>query len=94
MFDEINQSATPAEEGAYALDHNDVAAILKAVDTKDRAQLIALMEPLHAADTADLLEQISASERSRLIRLCDHAFDGDILSELDESIREEVIGVL
>ena len=33
-------------------------------------------------------------DRSRLIRLYDREFDGDILSELDESIREEVIGVL
>jgi magnesium transporter len=52
------------------------------------------MEPLHAADIADLLEQINAFDRSRLIRLYDREFDGDILSELDESIREEVIGVL
>jgi magnesium transporter len=94
MLDEMDQSATQAEDGAYTLGRKDVASILYAVDIEDRAQLIALMEPLHAADIADLLEQINAFDRSRLIRLCDHAFDGDILSELDESIREEVIGVL
>ncbi|MEO1363667.1 MAG: magnesium transporter, partial [Pseudomonadota bacterium] len=82
------------EDGDYALGRKDVAAILYAVDIEDRAQLTALMEPLHAADIADLLEQINAYDRSRLIRLYDREFDGDILSELDESIREEVIAVL
>jgi magnesium transporter len=52
------------------------------------------MEPLHAADIADLLEQINAFERSKLIRLYDREFDGEILSELDEAIREEVISLL
>ena len=52
------------------------------------------MEPLHQADIADLLEQVNAYDRARLIRLYDREFDGEILSELDESIREEVIGIL
>lgn len=52
------------------------------------------MDPLHPADIADLLEQINAFDRMRLIKLYDKEFDGDILSELDESIREEVIGIL
>ncbi|MEO0670102.1 MAG: magnesium transporter [Pseudomonadota bacterium] len=82
------------EDSDYALGRKDVSAILYAVDIEDRAQLTALMEPLHAADIADLLEQINAFDRSRLIRLYDREFDGDILSELDEAIREEVIAVL
>ena len=71
-----------------------MAAILYAVDIDDREKLIELMEPLHAADIADLLEQINPFDRARLIRLYDKEFDGDILSELDESVREEVISVL
>ena len=83
-----------SEEAAYALERKDVSAILYAVDIEDRAQLTTLMEPLHPADIADLLEQINAYDRSRLIRLYDREFDGEILSELDEAIREEVIAVL
>ncbi|QOL81568.1 magnesium transporter [Pseudooceanicola spongiae] len=82
------------EEGAYALTRKTVAAILFAVDTDNREQLVELMEPLHAADIADLLEQINAFDRRRLVRLYDKEFDGEILSELDESIREEVITLL
>ncbi|MEP1963559.1 magnesium transporter [Tateyamaria sp.] len=86
--------AAAAEDTGYVLERKDVSAILYAVDIEDRTQLTKLMEPLHAADIADLLEQINPFDRSRLIRLFDREFDGEILSELDESIREEVIGVL
>ncbi|UOA26344.1 magnesium transporter [Pseudosulfitobacter sp. DSM 107133] len=79
---------------AYELDRKAVSAILYAVDIEDQAKLIELMEPLHPADIADLLEQVNSFDRSRLIRLYDREFDGDILSELDESIRDEVIAVL
>ncbi len=86
--------AETASDDAYALNPKAVMAILYAVDTEDRAALIAAMEPLHAADIADLLEQINPHDRARLIRLYGQEFDGDILSELDESIREDVIGML
>ena len=79
---------------AYQLDRKAVSAILYAVDIEDQAKLIELMEPLHPADIADLLEQVNAFDRTRLIRLYDREFDGDILSELDESIRDEVIAIL
>jgi magnesium transporter len=83
-----------AERQAYKLEPKTVASVLYAVDVDDREKLTELMEPLHAADIADLLEQINAFDRSRLVRLYDREFDGEILSELDESIREEVIAVL
>ncbi|MBY6004881.1 magnesium transporter [Salipiger bermudensis] len=82
------------DDDAYALRPKNVTAILYAVDTDDREQLVALLEPLHPADIADMLEQINAFDRMRLIKLYGKEFDGDILSELDESIREEVIRTL
>ncbi|QUJ77040.1 magnesium transporter [Sulfitobacter albidus] len=92
--DVMTQPETEAEREDYTLSQRDVSAILYAVEIDDRAKLIELMEPLHAADIADLLEQINAFDRARLIRLYDREFDGDILSELDESIRDEVIALL
>ncbi len=96
MSDDQTIEAPEAEEAedAYSLDRKAVAQILFAVDREDRDELVALMDPLHPADIADLLEQINAFDRMRLIKLYDKEFDGDILSELDESIREEVIGIL
>lgn len=91
---QISEDQERPEEESYTLDRKVIAAILFAVDTDDRAQLVDLMEPLHAADIADLLEQINAYDRRRLIRLYDKEFDGEILSELGDSVREEVIALL
>ena len=87
-------SEPPRDEDAYALDRKAISAILFAVDRDDPEALHALLDPLHPADIADILEQINTHDRARLIRLYGHEFEGDILSELDESIREEVIAVL
>ncbi len=71
-----------------------VAAILAAVEAADTQRLTALMEPLHAADIADLLEQIGPSDRGALLALWSGEIDGEILSEIDDAIREEVIEAL
>ena len=68
-----------------------LAAVRVAVEAGDAVVLAALLEPLHAADVADLLEQVSGTERRALLALYSPEIDGDILSESDESIREEVI---
>ncbi|WP_417249992.1 magnesium transporter [Celeribacter sp.] len=81
-------------EDVYSLSAKRLAAILFAVERGDRDALIEEIEPLHAADIADLLEQVNAYDRRRLILLYGHDFDGDILSELDEGVREDVISVL
>ncbi|MEM6886855.1 MAG: magnesium transporter [Pseudomonadota bacterium] len=94
MSDQIADRTSDDEDDAYALEPRAVAGILYAVEISDRDKLIELMEPLHAADIADLLEQINAFDRGRLIRLYDREFDGEILSELDDSIRDSVISVL
>ena len=86
----------PADDSdpPYALDRKAVLAVLSAVETGDRDRVVALMDPMHPADIADLLEQINPPDRKRLLRLYDREFDGEILSELDESLREEVIEFL
>jgi magnesium transporter len=50
-----------------------------------------LLDPLHPADIADLLEQVSDGLRNRLLHMWKGGIDGDVLSELDESIREDII---
>ncbi|ALI54916.1 magnesium transporter [Celeribacter marinus] len=81
-------------EDVYSLSARRLSAILFALDRDDRDEMMVQMEPLHAADIADMLEQINPNDRRRLITLYGADFDGDILSELDEGLREEVIGVL
>ncbi|EDZ47042.1 magnesium transporter [Rhodobacterales bacterium Y4I] len=89
-----NISGDVSQDDAYHLDRKLVAQVLEAVEQGDQRTLTSLLEDLHAADIADLLEQIDSAERTRLIHLYDREFDGEILSELHESIREEVISIL
>ena len=83
-----------ADEEEDGLDARRVSAIVEAVEAEDRARLTALLEPLHAADIADLLEQISSSERRAFLALLPGEIDGEVLSEIDDAIREEVIEAL
>ncbi len=96
MAEELQDIEETAErdDDAYVLDRQAVARIIYAVDNADQALLWQELDPLHPADIADLLEQINAFDRRRLIELYGHEFDGDVLTELDESIREEVISIL
>ena len=80
---------TAVEE--VGLDETRFAAIRDAVDRRDSGEVSRLLEPLHAADIADVLEQIGGTERRELLALWSGEIDGDVLSELDETIREEVI---
>jgi len=55
---------------------------------------VALLEPLHEADIADLLEQIGRAERQALVVLWGERLDGAVLSELDEGVRDDVLEAL
>ena len=85
-----------ADEGrdAYALDGGLRAELKALVAAGDVAGIDALMEPLHAADIADLLEQVSDGERAAWLALWSKGIDGEVLSELDWGLREEVIDLL
>ncbi len=73
------------------LDHERVEAILAAVEAGEHDRLVDLLEPLHEADIADLLEQISRSDRRALILLWGVKLDGSVLSELEEGVRDEIL---
>jgi magnesium transporter len=83
-----------AEAEDRGLDQDRIAAVLEAVEAGDSAAVDALLDPLHAADIADLLEQIAPGQRMALIRLWSHEIDGEILSEISDAIREEVVEAL
>ena len=68
-----------------------VADIIRALDADDRDAVRRLVESLHPADTADLLERVSHRERNRLVDTLRMAFDPDILAELGEAVAERVV---
>jgi len=78
----------------YELGRGLVAQVLDAIDRVDAVALDQLLEPLHPADIADLIEQISGPERRAFLSLWSTGLDGEVLSELEEGLREEVIEYL
>ncbi|MEM1302765.1 MAG: CBS domain-containing protein, partial [Pseudomonadota bacterium] len=82
------------DQDGYELDESLVPAVRLALASGNQSRLDALFEPLHAADIADLLEQLDHGQRRELIVLTPRTVDGDVLSELDESIREDIIDFL
>ncbi|UEM03178.1 magnesium transporter [Skermanella rosea] len=60
-----------------------------AADRIDRVH--ALAEPLGPADLADLLESLDPRERARVVGAIRDSFDPTVLTELDDSVRLEVV---
>lgn len=88
----LNEEGHDAETGGLSAERTD--QILEAVSAGEPETLAALFEPLHPADIADLLEQISGPERHRLLELYPGVVDGEVLSELNENLRDEIFQVL
>ena len=53
--------------------------------------LAEMMEPLHAADAGDVLEHLDADERVALVQMLGDKFDYLALTEVDDSVRNEII---
>ena len=78
----------------YALGKELVSAVRLAIATGDKDRIAELFEPLHAADIADLLEQLEGGERRELLLLAGKLIDGEVLSEIEEDLRESIIEFL
>ena len=78
----------------YAIADTLRADLKTAVTDQDVDASDALMEPLHPADIADLLEQVPGPEREAWLSLWSKGIDGEVLSELEFSLREEVLELL
>ncbi|MEM9250230.1 MAG: magnesium transporter [Pseudomonadota bacterium] len=84
----------PKDADAYVLPGDTVDQILTAIEDGDARRLGALLDGLHPADVADLMEQLAEAQRSRLLTLWGAEIDGEVLSELEDSVRADVIEAL
>ena len=62
-----------------------------ALEKNDKAALEDLTAPLHAADMGDVIEALNADERLQLVTLLGDKFDFSALTEVDESVRTDLI---
>jgi len=81
----------PTEDEAFGVTDRVLADVSTAIEAGDGAAITDILDPIHPADVAHLIEQIDARDRRDLLTLWKGGIDGDTLSELDENLREEVI---
>jgi len=71
-----------------------VRNVLDAVAAGNAAGARALVAPLHPADLADLFELTPADERASLAAALGDLVDGDVLAEMNDHVREELVDAL
>ncbi|HYG47073.1 MAG TPA: magnesium transporter [Allosphingosinicella sp.] len=71
-----------------------VSEVMERVESGDSDGARALVEPLHPADLADLFELVDSGDRRALAAAIADLLDGDVLAEMNEHVREELIDAL
>lgn len=84
-------SQARSAEPLYGLTPALVSAFAAAVEANDAFRVRRLAEPLHPADQADLLERLSEEERRSAVRALGEALDPEVLTYLNEEVREEIV---
>jgi magnesium transporter len=90
MLDEqTNAPPLRGEDGAIHADF--VESVADAVDAADVARLRDLVGDLHEADLGAVVEALEPEQRPRLIELLGIDFDFTALTEVDDTVREEIL---
>src|SRR5215831_4243460 len=84
-------SADALRDGDGAVRADFVERIAQAIATENSATLRELIGELHQADVGDLIEALDPELRPRLIKLMGHDFDFTALTEVDDTVREEIL---
>jgi len=71
-------------------DRDFISLIQDAVDSKDKETVHALVDELHAADVADILESLSSYYRAQLLDVLGDTLDPEVLPELEGAAQDEV----
>lgn len=79
---------------SYGISADLVRTVSEALERGDESEARQVATDLHEADLADLLENLDRDDRPRLIRILGDAFDLEVLTYLDSSLREDIIEAL
>ncbi|MGQ3284605.1 magnesium transporter [Bosea sp. (in: a-proteobacteria)] len=90
----VESSERPIRDEDGAIDSRLVEQVSQALQLSDLATLRAVVADMHEADLGALLEALDAEERTRLISLLGRDFDFTALTEVDDSVREEILETL
>ena len=94
-FDENLVSTNDANfKSLYGLTPIVEDAILNAINKKNRISLQKLIEPLHPADQADMLERLSNEKLNIFLTILGRSLDPEVLVYLDHHVQEKVFNIL
>ena len=94
-FDENLVSTNDANfKSLYGLTPIVEDAILNAINKKNRTTLKKLIEPLHPADQADMLERLSNEKLNIFLTILGRSLDPEVLVYLDHNVQEKVFNIL
>ncbi len=77
-----------------ALERRFIDSVSAAITTVDAAALRALVDDLHESDLGDVLQALPGENRATLIGLLGDDFDWNALTEVDETVRSEILDVI
>jgi magnesium transporter len=82
---------TVDEEELYGPSEELLENVSAALAAGDVSLVESLIEPLHPADVADLIEHLESDQRKLFLDITRHALEPETISHLDESFRDEVV---
>jgi magnesium transporter len=94
---EAEEAVLPVESRHDEDDRLKPAFVREVVDSAeagDAERVRELVEPLHPADIADLFELVDSEQRRALAAALADLLDGDVLAEMNDWVREELLDAL
>src|SRR5687768_16204939 len=82
---------TVDEEELYGPSEELLENVSAALAEGDIPQVEELIEDLHPADVADLIEHLDSEERKLFVEITRHVIEPETISHLDETVRDEVV---
>lgn len=92
--DNSQEQENEEQDSVYGVSQDTIRVFEEALAAEDEKQIEQLINPLHTADVAVVLEYLSPHLRHSLIEILRPHFDPEILTHLNETVREEVIDQL
>ena len=106
--EDLLTAETPEEEGPHPDDRIDderhdeenrlkpeyIRSVREAFEARDNNAVYELVEPLHPADVADLLELFDSDERGELAAAITDLMSSDVVAELNDHVREDMMEAL
>jgi magnesium transporter len=78
----------------FKLTEELVAQIEQLISDRQDTELLSLLEEVHYADVAEIINELKEDEATYLIKLIDSDKTSDVLTELDDDIREAILNNL